>query len=87
MLDEHVFLFVQLCFSIVVLVVTMIVVASAFRVITDLWTGQKKRSNAGLHFVNSNESLNETPEKFAKIIWRNQRSNPNQQKNGETMIK
>ncbi|RNA24015.1 hypothetical protein BpHYR1_001153 [Brachionus plicatilis] len=56
------FLFLQLCFSIAVLAVTMIVVASAFRVITNLWTGQK-RSNAGLQFANSNELLNGTPEK------------------------
>ncbi|RNA25027.1 hypothetical protein BpHYR1_046815 [Brachionus plicatilis] len=62
MLSEHVFLFVQLCFSIAVLAVTIIVVASAFRVITNLWTGQKKKSNAGLQLANSNELLNETPE-------------------------
>ncbi|RNA25397.1 hypothetical protein BpHYR1_019009 [Brachionus plicatilis] len=63
MLNEYVLLFVQLCFSIAVLAVTMIVVASAFRVITNLWTGQKKNSNAGLQFANTNELFNGTPEK------------------------
>ena len=63
MLNEHVFLFVQLCLSIAVLSLTMIAVACAFRVITNLWTGQKKKSNAGFQFANSNELLNGTPEK------------------------
>ena len=63
MLNEHVFLFVQLCFSITVLSLTMIAVASAFKVITNLWTGQKKESNSGLQLANSNELFNGTPEK------------------------
>ncbi|RNA17290.1 hypothetical protein BpHYR1_044546 [Brachionus plicatilis] len=63
MLNEHVFLFLQLCFSIAVLSLTMIAVASAFKVFTNSWTGQKKKSNTGLQFANSNELLNGTPEK------------------------
>ncbi|RNA05197.1 hypothetical protein BpHYR1_032411, partial [Brachionus plicatilis] len=63
MLNEHVFLFVQLCISIAVLSLTMIAVACAFKVITNLWTDQKKKSNAGFQFANSNKLLDGTPEK------------------------
>ncbi|RNA11261.1 hypothetical protein BpHYR1_033265 [Brachionus plicatilis] len=63
MFNEHVFWFVQLCFSIAVLALTMIVVASAFKVIMNLWTGQNKNSNAGFQFANTNELFNGTPEK------------------------
>ncbi|RNA00544.1 hypothetical protein BpHYR1_042691, partial [Brachionus plicatilis] len=63
MLNEHVFWFIQLCFSIAVLALTMIVVASAFKVIMNLWTGQNKNSNAGFQFANTNEWFNGTPEK------------------------
>ncbi|RNA24769.1 hypothetical protein BpHYR1_000463 [Brachionus plicatilis] len=63
MLDEHVFLFVQLCFSIAVLALTMIVIASAFKVILNLWTCLNKNSNAGLQFANTNELFNGNREK------------------------
>ena len=41
----------------------MIAVASAFKVITNLWFGQIKESNSGLQFANSNQFFNGTSEK------------------------